>query len=93
MDHYKRFKYLSAFQKASLAFAPLVPSSLGKLGPDLLRSLWGLTDFAARNQVPVELQDPTHRDLDSLYPAKAAFQQLRRLSYFQASYRILAAVF
>ena len=63
------------------------------LGPDLLRFLLGLADHAARNQVPVELQDLPHLDLDSPSPAQAAFQRLRGLFYVQASYRILAAVF
>ena len=57
MEHQKRSKYLSAYHYAGMAFAPLVSNSLGQLGPDLLRVLWGLADHAARNQVPVELQD------------------------------------
>ncbi len=57
------------------------------------RILWGLADHAARNQVPVELQDLPHLDMDSPSPAQAAVQRLRSLIYAQASYRILAAVF
>jgi hypothetical protein len=93
MELQKRSKYLSAYHDAGLAFAPLVSNSLGQFGPDLLRFLWGLADHAARNQVPVELQDLPHLDLDSPAPAQAAFQRLRSLIYVQASYRILAAVF
>ena len=95
MEHGKRSKYLSAYHDAGLAFAPLVSNSLGQLGPNFprLRVLWGLADHAARNQVPVELQDLPHLDLDSPAPAQAAFQRLRSLIYVQASYRILAAVF
>ncbi len=68
-------------------------NSLGQPGPEFLCFLWGLADHAARNQVPVELQDLAHLDIDSPSPAQAAFQRLRSLIYVQASYRILAAVF
>ena len=57
MELQKRSNYLSAYHDAGLVFAHLVSYSLGQLGPDLLRFLWGLADHAACNQVPVELQD------------------------------------
>ncbi len=47
--------------------------SLGQLGPDLLRILLGLADYAARNQVPTELQDLSHLDIDSPSQAQAVF--------------------
>jgi hypothetical protein len=58
---------------------------LGQLGPDFLRFLWGLADYAAHNQVPVELQDFPHLDLDSPSLAQAAFQleRLRSLIHLQ----------
>ncbi len=68
-------------------------NSLGLFGADVFFFLWGLADHAARNQVPVELQDLSHIDVDSPSPAQAAFQRLRSLVFMQASYRILAAVF
>ncbi len=49
--------------------------------------------LGATLQVPVELQDLCHLDLDSSAPAQAAFQRRRGLIYVQASYRFLDAVF
>ncbi len=72
---------LSAYHEAGLAFAPLVSNSLGQLGPNFHRFLWGLADHAARNQVPVELQDFPLLDIDSPSPVQAAFQCLRSLIY------------
>jgi hypothetical protein len=56
--------------------------------------LFGLSDYAARNQVPVELQDlpSPHFDIDPPSPAQAAFQRLRSLICLLASNKILAVI-
>ncbi len=43
----KGSKYLSAYHEAGLPLTPLVSNSLGQLGPDFLRFLWGIADYAA----------------------------------------------
>ena len=44
----KRNKYADLYQQRGFAFAPLVVTSLGVCGPDLLRFLWAVADHAAR---------------------------------------------
>ena len=44
----KRNKYADLYQQRGFAFAPLVVTSLGVCGPDLLRFFWAVADHAAR---------------------------------------------
>ena len=50
------------YRDQGFAFAPLVSNSLGQVGPDFLRFLWGLADDAARNSVHLPLDDLPHLD-------------------------------
>ena len=51
----KRRKYADLYRQRGFAFAPLVASTLGVCGPDLLRFLWAVADHAARYAFDVPL--------------------------------------
>ena len=51
METSKRTKYQQAYRDKGLAFAPAVCNTWGELGPDLLRFLWAVAEFSARNQI------------------------------------------
>ena len=55
MESEKCETYRSDNHTQGHAFAPLVSNSFGQLGPEFLRLLWALADYAARNLVPVPL--------------------------------------
>ena len=51
METSKRTKYQQAYRDKGFAFAPAVCNTWGELGPDLLRFLWAVAEFSARNQI------------------------------------------
>ena len=55
MESEKCATYKSDYHTQGQAFAPLVSNSFGQLGPEFLRFLRALADYAAQNLVPVPL--------------------------------------
>ena len=49
MEQIKLTKYRDDYHRKGFAFAPVVSNSFGQLGKDLLRFIWLLANFAARN--------------------------------------------
>ena len=65
MDLVKRFPYRVSYRDQGFPFVSLVSNSLGQVGPDFPRSLWGIAaEHAARNSahVPQALDDLPHLD-------------------------------
>ena len=48
MEQLKRRKFQDHYHAKGFAFAPIVCNTWGEFGPDFLRFLWALADFAAR---------------------------------------------
>jgi len=89
----------SSYHTQGHAFAPLVSNSSGQLGPEFLRFLWALADYAARNLVPVPLPalpvlGPPPADFgDDNSPLVSKFRRVRRAFYLKAWMGILLAVY
>ena len=93
MESAKRSLYRVSYRDQGFAFAPLVSNSLGQVGPDFLRFLWGLAEHAARNSVHVPLDDLPHLDPAVADVARTDFKRLRGHLYIQATYKVLAMLF
>ena len=89
----KRNKYAAAYLEHGHAFAPLVCNSLGQLGPDFLRFLWALADFAARNRIHTTTDDRLPPDPAAASRARSACSALRKRLYNQATTKVLTAVY
>ena len=85
----KRNKYAAAYLEHGHAFAPLVCNSLGQLGPDFLRFLWALADFAARNRIHTTTDDRLPPDPAAASRARSACSALRKRLYNQATTKVL----
>jgi hypothetical protein len=93
MESAKRSLYRVSYRDQGFAFAPLVSNSLGQVGPDFLRFLWGLAEHAALNSVHVPLDDLPHLDPAVADVARTDFKRLRGHLYIQATYKVLAMLF
>ncbi len=82
MENQKRARYQSDYHNQGLAFAPLVCSSLGQLGP--------LFQHAAKKQLSANVLEKTC--LGSQTADQATFRILRSFLYLQALDKILAAI-
>ena len=96
----KRQKYVDSYQQRGFAFAPLVATTLGVFGPDLLRFLWAVADHAARYafdlplDVYLSLSQPS-TDVSERTSEKEtiAFKVLRGRLYNEYRLRTLTAVY
>ena len=96
----KRRKYTDLYQQRGFAFAPLVASSFGVCGPDLLRFLWAVADHAARYaydlplDVYLSLSQPSC-DHDPVVDEKRklSFKILRGRLYNEYRLRTLTAIY
>jgi hypothetical protein len=77
----KRSKYNDAYRVKGYAFAPAACNTWGQCGPDLLRFLWALADYAARNALGCP--DPASLPLLPAVPGDAQAEE-RRQSAFKA---------
>jgi hypothetical protein len=99
MESDKCSTYKSDYHTQGHAFAALVTNSFGQLGPEFLRFLWALADYAARNLVPVPLPilpvlgSPPAGDGDDDSPLVRKFRRVRRTLYLRARLEILLAVY
>jgi hypothetical protein len=91
--------YKQKYHEQGIAFAPLVTNTFGQFGPELLRFLWALADFAARNRI--HLPQPL---LPNRGPAAHAaeleddtliqrFKRLRSSLFLSARLTVLTAVY
>ena len=56
MEQSKRAKFRTLYREKGYAFVPMVANTWGNLGPDLLRFLWAVADYAT----PYHLALPQH---------------------------------
>ena len=88
-------KYKEKYNRLGFAFAPLVANSFGQLGSDLLRFLWLLANFAARNKTPVPLLDlpdtqTTHNEEGA---QKSAFKKLRSKIFIEFKQKLQTEIY
>ena len=96
----KQQKYTDLYQQLGFAFAPLVASSFGVCGPDLLRFLWAVADHAARYayglplDVYLSLSQPSS-DHDPIVDEnrKLSLKILRACLYNEYRLRTLTAIY
>ena len=99
MESEKLTTYKSDYHNQGHAFAPLVSNSFGQLGPEFLRFLWALADYAARNLVPVPMPiqparpRPPADSEDDDSPQVRKFRRVRHAFYLKARTEILLAVY
>ena len=58
MEQLKRRKFQDHYHAKGFAFAPIVCNTWGEFGPDFLRFLWELADFAARKYYVIFSKTP-----------------------------------
>ena len=96
MEATKNTFYKQKYHDKGIAFAPLVTNTFGQFGPELLRFLWALADFAARNRVhlpqPILPNRGPAADLedDTLIQR---FKRLRSRLFLSARLTVLTAVY
>jgi hypothetical protein len=95
MEQVKLTKYKDQYNRLGFAFAPLVTNSFGQFGADLLRFLWLLANFAARNQIPVQIVDRpnTQSTFDEDETQKSAFKILRSKIFTEFKQKIQTEVY
>jgi hypothetical protein len=96
----KRQKYSDPYHQRGFAFAPLVASTLGVCGPDLLRFLWAVADHAARYafDLPLDVylslsQPSTSLSQSAEEKKKIGFKILRGRLYNEYRLRTLTAIY
>ena len=98
MESLKRSKYQSPYRDKELAFAGAVCNTWGECGPELLRFLWAVAEFSARNQTGTS---SLYVEPSLALPAAAssvqehqenAFKKLRGSLFHQFRQRILCTI-
>ena len=95
MESAKRSPFRALIETRALLLPPSLAfsNSLGQVGPDFLRFIWGLAEQAARNSVHVPLDDLPYLDPAVADVARTDFKRLRGHLYIQATYKVLAMLF
>jgi hypothetical protein len=96
MERDKRRKYTDGYLRQGYAFAPMVANTWGQMGPDLLRFLWALANYAAHQQtelLPIRDRVSAPRSGDDDETRQRSAKILRGRLYHDYRLRMLTVIY